>query len=220
MTTPPKIAVIDYSLGNLHSVERAIRKVGATSIITSDITEVEAADGIVLPGVGAFGDAMQHLSKHGLEAKLKNVVQSGKPLFGICLGFQLLFESSSEFGCHRGLGLVPGTVERLPTKTPSGDLLKIPHIGWNNLEFPDNAAKLKSPLSQLSNTDLLYFVHSFIAIPAQSECILATTTYGDTTFCSSVLTRNIFACQFHPEKSGQTGLDIYANWVAKIKKGN
>ncbi len=197
------IAIVDYGMGNLRSVEKALEKVGAEVNVTRDPDELRRADRIVLPGVGAFGDAMANLEKRGLVEAIKEEVAAGKPFLGICLGLDLLFEESDEHGLHRGLGLLPGRVELLPTR------LKIPQIGWNQV-----AIRKQSPLlAGIPDGSSFYFVHSYAVVPRQESDILCVTEYG-CTFVSAVERGNIAAFQFHPEKSSSLGLTILRNFAS------
>ncbi|MBI2981024.1 MAG: imidazole glycerol phosphate synthase subunit HisH [Deltaproteobacteria bacterium] len=193
------IAIIDYGMGNLRSVKRGFDAVGAESIVSSDRGVIAKADRIVLPGVGAFADCMKNLKKLKLVNPILDAIGSKKPFLGICLGFQVLFEESEEFGRHRGLGVLQGRVVRFKLARK----YKVPHMGWNRL-----LKKRRLPL--LVDTPegcYMYFVHSYHVVPKNSEIIVTTTDYGKE-FCSSVAKNNIFACQFHPEKSQKTGLGL------------
>ena len=195
------IAIIDYGMGNLHSVSKAIERLGYEAVLTSDPRAILEADGAILPGVGAFGDAMQNLRNTGLDEVTRYYAQSGKPLLGICLGMQLLFEESEEFGPAEGLGLLPGKVVRF-----RGDF-KIPHMGWNRLEF-----RQASPLFAGLREEHAYFVHSFHALPGREEDLLAVTDYhGPVT--AIVGRGNLFGMQFHPEKSGEIGMALLRNFL-------
>lgn len=195
------IAIIDYGMGNLRSVEKALEKVGARVQVTRDPDEVRRADKLVLPGVGAFGDAMHNLEKRGLVQVIREEVTAGKPFLGICLGLALIFEESDEHGLHQGLGFLPGRVELLPTK------LKIPHIGWNQVKF-----RHESPLlAGVPDGSSFYFVHSYAVVPRLESDILCSTDYG-CEFVSAVQRDNIAAFQFHPEKSSSLGLKILENF--------
>jgi glutamine amidotransferase len=197
------IAIIDYGMGNLRSVEKALEKVGATVSVSRDPDEVRRADRIVLPGVGAFGDAMANLEKRGLVEVIKEEVTAGKPFLGICLGLDLLFEESDEHGLHQGLGLLSGRVELLPTD------LKIPQIGWNQISI----RKESHLLTGIPDGSSFYFVHSYAVVPRQESDILCETEYG-CTFVSAVERGNIAAFQFHPEKSSSLGLTILRNFAS------
>lgn len=194
------IAIIDYGVGNLFSLTSSFKYVGLDAIITSDVNEIKKADKLILPGVGAFGDAIKKLRDTGLDKVIIEEAQKGKPLMGICLGMQLLFEKSYEYGEHNGLGLLKGSV--VPMQGYIEKSLKVPQIGWNKLIF-----KKESPLFKYINDgDFVYFVHSYFAKDCD-QSLLATTEYGKE-LTASVAYKNIMGCQFHPEKSGEVGLKI------------
>ncbi len=194
------IAIIDYGVGNLFSLTSSFKKIGADIVVTSDKNVIENADKIILPGVGAFADAARKLRDSGLDTVLINAAKNGKKIMGICLGMQLLFEKSFEYGEHKGLGLLKGQV--IPMENTIPENLKIPHIGWNALHF-----KKKSPLFKyLKENDCVYFVHSFYADNCE-DSVIATAEYGKE-ITAAVQKDNIYGCQFHPEKSGNVGLNI------------
>ena len=194
------IAIIDYGVGNLFSLISSFKYVGADVIVTSDVEEIRKADKIILPGVGAFGDAIKMLKESGLDKVVIEEAKSGKPLMGICLGMQLLFEKSYEYGEHEGLGLLKGSVVPMEGSLPKE--LKIPQIGWNGLIFKKESSLFK----YLKNGDFVYFVHSYYADNCE-ESLLATTEYGKE-LTAAVAYKNVMGCQFHPEKSGEVGLKI------------
>ena len=208
-----KIVIIDYHLGNLFSVQQACRHLGADAIISSDKQDLLAADYAILPGVGAFGDAMQNLAELDLVQPIHDFIQSGKPFMGVCLGLQLLFSESEEFGNHKGLNVIEGVTRRFPAKNSDGQVLKVPQIEWNQISQYNGSNWNNSPLQQCSDGEYMYFVHSYYVIPVQNDCILSTTTYGGLTYCSSAAINNVFACQFHPERSGEHGLKIYRSFL-------
>lgn len=194
------IAIADYGVGNLFSLKSSFSAIGADAVVTNDISEIEKADRIILPGVGAFGDAAKKLFQSGLGGVLINEAKRGKPIMGICLGMQLLFDKSYEYGEHNGLGLIHGNIRPIADVIPKN--LKIPHIGWNSLSF-----KKESPINKYINDgDFVYFVHSFYAADCD-EYTVATAEYG-ADLTATVQNKNVFGCQFHPEKSGETGLKI------------
>ena len=204
------IAIIDYGAGNLQSVEKALRHLGCQCQITADPGELAAAQAAVLPGVGAFGDAMGQLRARGLEEPIRQFVSSGKPFLGICLGLQILFEESEESPGVKGLGLLRGKVLRLPKE--SG--LKIPHIGWNSL----SVGKPGGLFAGVEGEPYVYFVHSYY-LRAEEDVVTATAEYG-TTIHAAVQKENLLACQFHPEKSGQVGLSLLENFKAMAERGS
>ncbi|MBQ8837468.1 MAG: imidazole glycerol phosphate synthase subunit HisH [Clostridia bacterium] len=195
------IAIVDYGVGNLFSVKCSFDAIGAETVITSDADVIHAADRILLPGVGAFENAARKLRESGLDKVIKDEVKSGKPLLGICLGMQLLFDRSFEFGEHEGLGLIPGEIRPIADVVPKG--LKIPHIGWNSLSVKDKANPL---YKYVKDGDCVYFVHSYYA-KTDNKYILAETDYG-APITASAACGNVYGCQFHPEKSGNVGLNI------------
>lgn len=198
------IAIIDYGAGNLRSVQKAFEAVGAEAAVTADRAEIDAADGVVLPGVGAFGDCMHSIQSSGLEETVKAVVKRQTPFLGICLGLQLLFEESEETPGVSGLGLFAGKIVRIP----AGDGLKIPHMGWNSLCMQKNSRLLHG----LPKAPFVYFVHSYYMQPADTSIVSATTQYG-TELPVALEDGNVFATQFHPEKSGDIGLQILKNFA-------
>lgn len=197
------IAIIDYDAGNIKSVEKALQYLGEEAVITRDAGEILMADKVVLPGVGAFGDAMEKLNRYGLVPVIHEVVEKGIPFLGICLGLQLMFESSEEAPGMEGLGLLKGKIVRIP----EGDGLKVPHMGWNSLSFPKEGRLFAG----IPENSYVYFVHSYY-LQAEEDIVTATAEYG-VTIHASVEKGNVFACQFHPEKSSHTGLTILKNFV-------
>ena len=200
------IAIVDYGVGNLYSLHRSFEAIGAEVKITADEREIKAADRILLPGVGAFGDAANKLYASGLSELITEEAKEGKPLLGICLGMQMLLEKSLEYGEHRGLGLIEGEVRPISEVIPKG--LKIPHIGWNALQFQGE----KSPLFKyVEEGECVYFVHSYHGANCGKN-VIATAEYG-VTLTAAVGKDNVFGCQFHPEKSGKVGLNILRAFV-------
>jgi glutamine amidotransferase len=206
------VAIVDYGLGNLFSVEHACAWAGIDAVVTSAATEILAAPAVIMPGVGAFGDAMVTLRRLDLVAVLRDVVAAGTPLLGICLGMQLLMTESQEFGRHRGLGLVEGEVRRLATGTATA--VKVPHVGWSAVDAV--ADWRPTPLAGIADGAFMYFVHSYAVVPAAEDVVVATTEYGPNRFCSALRRANVFACQFHPERSGREGLTVYRNLAAHL----
>ncbi len=202
------VAVIDYGMGNLHSVVRAFEHLGAPVRLSAAHEELRKADLLVLPGVGAFGDGMAELHRRGLVPLLHEHVRAGKPLVGICLGMQMLFETSEEFGEHKGLGLLPGRVAAIPEKRPDGSRRRVPHVGWEAILPPAGRAWRGSPLAGITPGTAVYFVHSFAAEPTAPDDILAVCDHDGHTICAAVQRNNVIGFQFHPEKSGPAGLAI------------
>jgi glutamine amidotransferase len=204
------IAIIDYGMGNLRSVQKGFERVGFRAQVTRDVGEIMSARGVVLPGVGAFQACMENLSRFELIEAIRGVVREKKPFLGICLGFQLLFSESEEFGLQKGLDLFSGKVIGFHLNND----LKVPHMGWNRIE-----KKKESPfLDGISNGSYVYFVHSYYVVPENASCVATTTDYGGD-FVSSIATEHLFACQFHPEKSQDIGLRILANF-GRFAEGN
>jgi len=200
------IAIIDYGMGNLHSVSKAIERLGYEARVTGDSAEILAADGAILPGVGAFGDAMRNLRATGLDEAAKQFARSGKPMLGICLGMQLLFDESEEHGLHEGLGLLPGRVVRFRGS------FKVPHMGWNKLKF-----ERENPLTDGLEPGHVYFVHSYHALPGHEGDLLATTDYhGPVT--AIVGRGKLYGMQFHPEKSGELGMRLLGRFLAMAEE--
>ena len=197
------IAIVDYGMGNLRSVQKGFERVGFQAEVTREVSKIASARGIVLPGVGAFQACMENLRRFELIETIQRVVREQKPFLGICLGFQLLFAESEEFGLQKGLDLFPGRVVGFH----AGNGLKVPHMGWNRIEIKQNTPFLDG----LSSGDYVYFVHSFFVVPEDSSVVATTTDYGSP-FVSSIATERLFACQFHPEKSQELGLRILANF--------
>lgn len=206
-----KTVIVDYELGNLFSVLQACRHVGLDAEISHAPERVRAAAGLILPGVGAFGAAMDNLRKRGIEEPLKAQVAAGKPFLGICLGLQLLFTDSMEFGSQGGLDLLPGKVVRIPPEL-NGQKARVPHIGWNSIAPPAGRDWKGTPLEHLGKQPYMYFVHSFYAQPAWEEDVLTVTDYMGLEYCSGVQRDNVLAFQFHPEKSGPEGVEVYRRW--------
>jgi glutamine amidotransferase len=210
-----EIVVVDYGVGNLHSVQRGLEQCGASVTTTSDPERILAAQRVVLPGVGAFGNAMQELERLGLVDVIRSFAASGKPLLGICLGMQLLLDESEEFGTHRGLSIIPGRVVSLPGTTNEGVLQKIPHIGWSALLPAHDAGDWKnSALAGTQPGDAVYFVHSFMAQPQDAADRLADCIFGGHQVAAVIRHGQVMGCQFHPEKSGTVGLAILGAFCA------
>lgn len=198
------IAIIDYGAGNIQSVCKAMQFIGCDCVITHDKNEIMQADGAILPGVGSFGDTMNTMNEYGINDTVVDFISTGKPFLGICLGLQLLFPSSEESPNAKGLGIFDGTI----TKIPSGKGLKIPHIGWNSIEINKNSRLFKG----IENNSFVYFVHSYFLNAADKSIVAAQAEYG-VKIDAAVEKNNVFATQFHPEKSGETGLKILLNFA-------
>jgi len=211
----PKVIVVDYGIGNLLSVLRGFQVCGADVQLSSDPDTIEAADYLVLPGVGAFENGMNLLKTRGLDRAVLNYAKEDKPLMGICLGMQMLMEFSEEFGEHRGLGLIPGRVIPVPKELVDGRPHKIPHIGWNHLRTTDgNPSWEGSLLSTTPEESSVYFVHSFMAVPDDDRHQLAVCHYDGIPISAVTRKGNIYGCQFHPEKSGEIGLNMIRNFIS------
>ncbi|HJQ83033.1 MAG TPA: imidazole glycerol phosphate synthase subunit HisH [Candidatus Binatia bacterium] len=202
------IAIVDYGMGNLRSVQKAFERVGHAADVTRDPDRITAAPGVVLPGVGAFGACMANLTALGLVEPVKGAIRSGRPFLGICLGMQLLFDESEEFGPIAGLGVLRGRVVRFAPDPAR----KVPHMGWNGL----TVVRRPPALAGIEDGDYVYFVHSYYPVPADSAVVATTTGYG-VDFASSVAQDNVFACQFHPEKSQRIGLRLLENFVGTVR---
>ncbi|MEL7510758.1 MAG: imidazole glycerol phosphate synthase subunit HisH [Cyanobacteria bacterium J06554_3] len=206
MTT---IAVIDYDMGNLHSACKGLQVAGAKTLVTDNVADIESADGVVLPGVGAFDPAMEHLRSRHLIEPIRRIARSGKPFLGICVGMQVLFEGSEE-GREPGLGIFPGRVRRFQPELN----LTIPHMGWNQLSL----TQPECPIWQgIPDAAWVYFVHSYYAAPSDSTVTAATITHGSQTVTAAVASGNLMAVQFHPEKSSDAGLQILSNFVSYVR---
>lgn len=202
------IAIIDYGAGNIQSVNKALKHIGCDTIITKDKNIILKSDGAILPGVGSFGDTMDTMTKYGIKDTVLEYTKCGKPFLGICLGLQLLFPASEESPEAKGLGVFDGTI----TKIPSGDGLKIPHIGWNSLDIKNKDGIFKD----IKGNPYVYFVHSYYLNAADKSIVSAQTNYG-VTIDAAIAKGNVFATQFHPEKSGETGLKILKNFADIVK---
>lgn len=205
------VIIIDYNLGNLFSVKQACDTIGIKARISSDKQDIIDADALILPGVGAFIEAMQNLEQLDLIDVIKDAVKGGKPLFGVCLGLQLLFSNSEEFGSGKGLDLIPGVIRKFPASI-NDRKIKVPQIAWNRI-YSHKQEWRNSPLFDIAENEFMYFVHSYYVDPADDSCILTKTNYEGMEYCSGILKDNIFAAQFHPEKSAEKGLSIYKNWA-------
>lgn len=218
-----KAAVVDYGLGNLFSIRRACEHVGMEVVVTPRKEEILRADVVILPGVGAFGDAMTTLHRLDLVEVLRDIAGSDKPLIGICLGIQLLLSESHEFGVHKGLGIIEGSVVRFEDPRERDRLLKVPQVQWNRIFHPTDRRQEgnpwdDTPLAGLAAGEFMYFAHSFYVRPTDPSVILSVSRYGDVEFGSALRRRNVFACQFHPERSGAAGLRVYENVARALSR--
>ena len=203
------VAIIDYDAGNIKSVEKAFQYLGAETVVTRDPKEIYRADRVVLPGVGAFADAMKRIDQYVIRESIREVVDKEIPFLGICLGLQLLFDSSEELGGADGLGILRGKIQLIPGTDKEGNAYKVPQIGWNSLKFPREGKLFKN----LPEDPYVYFVHSYYLNAADKGIVTATTDYS-VTIDASVESGNVFACQFHPEKSADVGMQILKNFLA------
>ncbi len=214
-----KVVIVDFELGNLFSVIHTCLHIGLDPIVSNKKEDITSADALILPGVGAFGYAMDRLEKLDLIYPIKDFIQTGKPFMGICLGMQLLFSESEEFGHHKGLDIIKGEIIKFPVTDTNGEKIKIPQIGWNQIYQKENGQDdwQASPLQDLENHQYMYFVHSYYARPENKSCILSLTNYSNVEYTSSIISGNVFATQFHPEKSAEKGINIYKKWSQLIK---
>jgi imidazole glycerol-phosphate synthase subunit HisH len=209
------VTVVDYGMCNLLNVVRALEKCGAAVTVVEHPESVRDADRLVVPGVGAFPDCMRELARRGFDSAIRNFVAKERPVLGICVGLQALFDSSDEFGGSAGLGLIPGVVRIIPDKTTSGQNQRVPHIGWTHLDLPTTLSSWDdSILRGLGDRPAMYFVHSFTACPSHNENRLADAWYGGQQICAAARKGSLVGVQFHPEKSGEIGLKVLANFLA------
>ena len=212
-SSSPRVAVVDYGAGNLRSVAKALERSALAVEVTADAAALRHFDAIVLPGVGAFADAMASLRAKGIGDAVRRAIADGKPYLGLCLGLQVLFEESDEHGVTRGLAVLPGRVERFPDRARDGARLRVPHIGWNSVKFSGDHPML----AKLPAEDFYYFVHSYRAVPERASDVVGRVDYGGE-FAAAVAREYLFAVQFHPEKSQGAGrrlLDAFAHWLAQ-----
>lgn len=213
MSKQVQVAVIDYGMGNLFSVHQALLQVGLDATLAAEASDLKNASALVLPGVGAFANAMEALKQRGFINPLIEWAAMDRPFFCICLGMQLIMEESSEFGNNAGLGIIPGKVVRLDP----GGLQKIPHVGWSQIWItPHQLKKNYTPFGGLRDGSWMYFNHSYHVEPIDTTIVYTKTLYGEKTFCSSFVRGNLFACQFHPERSGPLGLTLFRQFAAQI----
>jgi glutamine amidotransferase len=208
-----RVGIVDYGLGNLFSVMRACEWAELSPFVSSSASELGNADALILPGVGAFSDAMENLRRLDLVSPLHDLAASGKPMLGVCLGLQLFLSESAEGGSHRGLDLIPGRVVRLVDRMPE---VKVPHVGWSPIHPPAGRSWTGTALDGTAEGAFMYFVHSYHAVPENKAAVLCEATYFDQRFCSGLQRGNLTAFQFHPERSGEEGLQLYRNWAASI----
>ena len=207
------VTIIDYGVGNMLSVRRGLERSEATVTITSDPEVLLKSRRVILPGVGAFSNAMDALQERGLIDAIQDIVNNNIPFLGICLGMQLLLDESEEFGITKGLGLIPGRVIPIPNLTQLGEMQKIPHIGWNALQ-PGNKTSWDSPIHKYTRPgEFVYFVHSFMAVPSSKDHLIADCDYGGHSIAATIGYKKVFGCQYHPEKSGRTGLNILRSFL-------
>lgn len=209
-----KVVIINYGMGNIRSVARGIEHFGVAAILSDDPKKVVKADRVILPGVGAFEDGIDELRKRNLDTALAEFVRKERPLLGICLGMQMLFDDSEEHGLHRGLGMIEGHVKRIPNKINDHATRKIPHIGWSSLKYSESIGDSNnSLLANVRQGEYMYFVHSFMAVPDSQSHVLAECDYEQQPITALVQKDYIFGSQFHPEKSGSPGLKILNNYL-------
>jgi glutamine amidotransferase len=212
-----KVAIIDYGLGNLFSINNACESVGLDTSITADIDEINKSDALILPGVGAFGDAMQTLKEKKLDVAIRDFINTGKPFMGICLGMQLMFSESEEFGKYEGLNLIPGKIVKFPKTNKQNENIRVPQIQWNQIFRNNDENWNNSPMKSLEEGEYMHFVHSYYAIPNDIDAILTYSEYEGVRYASSVIKDNLIGIQFHPEKSAKQGIKIYGSWANYIK---
>lgn len=213
MKINPKISIIDYGVGNLYSLTKAVKLFTDKVLVTEEEKELLSSDAIILPGVGSFESGMSGLELRKLIEPINSFFRSDKPILGICLGAQILLSKGYEFGEFKGLDFIKGEVIKFPTIKNA----RVPHIGWNSINPPDGSSWDNTILKNINGGSSVYFVHSYILKPENQNDILAVTSYGDMKFCSAVKKGNVYGCQFHPEKSGKIGLGILENFINNIK---
>ncbi len=215
----PKVSIVDYGMGNLFSVKRVCEHVDLDVRITSDRKEILASDAVILPGVGAFGDAMANLGRLDLISALRDFIESGKPFMAICLGMQLLMSESEEMGIHKGFNVFDDSGIKFLPIIDSMENIKVPQIGWNRIyKYGDGQNGWEgSPLKDINEGEFMYFIHSYYVKPKDPKIIMSITEYANIRYCSSISWKNIFACQFHPERSAGEGIKIYRNFASIIK---
>lgn len=213
-----QVAIVNYGMGNLFSVKHACLAVGLSPVITDSPVEIIKANALILPGVGAFGEAMKILNRLGLSSVIREFVASGKPVMGICLGMQLLMTQSFEFGQYDGLKIIEGDVVSLKDAFKEGKNFRVPHVTWSKNTVPKGKSWKGSMLDGIANGQYMYFVHSYFVTPKDGNIVLSLTEYGGVAFCSALQYENVFACQYHPERSGPEGLKVYCNFSNFIQQ--
>jgi imidazole glycerol-phosphate synthase subunit HisH len=216
MSDRATVAIIDYHMGNLFSVQRACEWAGLHAIVTSNPKDIDLADAVILPGVGAFATAMRELDRTGMSDAVREFVSSSRPFLGICLGIQLLMTESTEFGVHPGLGIIPGRAISFEPCLDAANPVKVPHMQWNQIRASRRGAWDGTLLDGLQDGEFMYFVHSYYVVPDSPSVSIATTAYANVEFCAALQVGSIFACQFHPERSGQAGLHIYQSLAQRL----
>ncbi|NQU98285.1 imidazole glycerol phosphate synthase subunit HisH [Candidatus Woesearchaeota archaeon] len=209
------VSIVDYGLGNLYSLKSAIESLGYEYRFVKNPDEINNSEMLIIPGVGSFSEGMNNFRLNRLIEAVRDYVNSGKPLLGICLGMQLLFEKGEEFGVHEGLGVIPGVVKKLEPEKIS-KRIRLPHVGWSEIVIPKNKSWQNTILEGVSNNSLMYFVHSFRCVPKDNEDILAESEYGNQSFCSVVKRGNVYGTQFHPEKCDYLGLKILKRFLGVV----
>lgn len=209
-----KVVVIDYGIGNVFSVCNALLKIGSLPVLTDDPSVVEKADRVILPGVGAFSKAMNNLKQRGLDRAITNFVGTGRPFLGVCIGMQVLMEYSFESGKHRGLGLIEGGVERIPTTSIAGKVIKVPHVGWGNVFIKDNWAD-RDQMFFTADSSYFYFLHSYACMLSYVGDLVGTVHYDGNSLAAIICRDNIVGVQFHPERSGEDGLKFLSHFVLR-----
>ena len=218
MERRPRAAIIDFGGGNLYNVRRACLHVGLDAFITDDPREAKEADGLILPGVGAMAQAIERLQRAGLASVVEEASAAGTPILGVCLGFQLLMSRGTEFGEYAGLGFFPGSVERFPDVDVDGSLLRVPHIGWSPVRPPQGKNWKNSLLADVPEGSSMYFVHSYHVVPETVVNVIAVASYGGREFAAAMESGNMFASQFHPERSGELGLRVYERYAQRVQE--
>ena len=208
------VIIIDYKMSNIFSIKNICNHLSVDSKVTSDYKDIIDADVLILPGVGAFSEAMKNLGDLEMIDPIKKFINSGKPFMGVCLGLQLLFTKSYEFGTHLGLDIIPGEVIKFPSQNNAGNNIRVPHVGWNHIK-PSKSYE-NTPLKNINNNEYMYFIHSYFVKPEHKVDVLSTTEYSGIEFCSSIIKDNIFATQFHPERSGVPGVQLFKKWLELV----